>query len=73
VATRKLKVPDSDSSFQRKHEVLIGFHFEASGEIRLNEELAEVRLIETGQLRPWESGTGLAVADWLKARGMLAG
>jgi len=52
--------------FPRKHEVLIVFHVEASGEIRLNEELAEVRLIETSQLRPWESGTGLAVADWLE-------
>ena len=56
--------------FQRQHEILIVYHVEASGEIRLNEELAEFRLIEAGKLRPWESATGLAVADWLKARGM---
>jgi len=55
--------------FQRKHEILIVFHVEATGEIRLNEELAEVRLIEIDKLRPWESGTGLAVSDWLRARG----
>lgn len=59
--------------FQRKHEILIAFHVKATGEIRLNEELAEFRLIEADKLRPWESGTGLAVSDWLRARGMLAG
>ncbi|MFA6310068.1 MAG: NUDIX domain-containing protein [Sterolibacterium sp.] len=53
--------------FQRKHEVIMAFHVEAEGEIRLNEELAEYRLIEPGKLRAWEYGTGLAVADWLDA------
>ena len=51
--------------FQRKNEVIMAFHVEAEGEIRLNEELAEYRLIEPGKLRSWEYGTGLAVADWL--------
>ena len=54
--------------FVRKHEVIMAFHVEATGEIRLNEELAEYRLIEPDKLRPWEFGTGLAVRDWLEAR-----
>lgn len=54
--------------FPRKHEVIIAFHVEAEGEIRLNEELAEYRLIEPDKLRAWEFGTGLAVADWLRVR-----
>lgn len=53
--------------FQRKNEVIMAFHVEAEGEIKLNEELAEYRLIEPAKLRSWEYGTGLAVADWLDA------
>ena len=52
--------------FQRKHEVIMAFHVEATGEILLNEELAEYRLIEPDRLRAWEFGTGLAVRDWLE-------
>ena len=59
--------------FHRKHEVIMAFHVEAAGEIRLNEELVEYRLIEPAKLRPWESGTGLAVADWLRTRRLPAG
>jgi len=40
----------------------------ATGTVRLNEELADVRRIAPEKLRPWDSGTGLAVADWLKRR-----
>jgi hypothetical protein len=39
-----------------------------SGEIVLNEELAEFRLIAPEKLRPWDFGTGLAVRDWLARR-----
>lgn len=53
--------------FQRKHEVIMAYHVEAAGEIRLNEELAEYRLIAPDKLRPWDFGTGLAVRDWLEA------
>ena len=58
--------------FQRKHEVIMAFHVAAVGRISLNEELAEYRLIEPDRLRAWEFGTGLAVADWLRARKLLA-
>ena len=55
--------------FQRKHEVIIAYHVVADGEIALNEELAEYRLVAPGDLLPWDYGTGLAVRDWLARRG----
>jgi NADH pyrophosphatase NudC (nudix superfamily) len=51
--------------FARRHEVIIAYHLPAHGEIRLNEELAEFRLIAPEKLKPWDFGTGLAVRDWL--------
>jgi NAD+ diphosphatase len=59
-------------SFQRKNEVIIAYHVLASGEVRLNEELAEYRLIAPEKLRPWDFGTGLALRDWLRGRGIAA-
>jgi len=56
--------------FQRKNELILAYHVAASGEIRLNEELAEVRLLPPERLRPWDFGTGLAIRDWLHARGL---
>lgn len=58
--------------FARKHEVIIAYHVLAHGEIRLNEELAEFRLIAPEKLKAWDFGTGLAVSDWL-ARRLIAG
>jgi NAD+ diphosphatase len=54
--------------FERKNEIIIAFHVVTSGEIVLNEELAEYRLIAPEKLRPWDFGTGLAVRDWLARR-----
>ncbi|MQM30229.1 MAG: ADP-ribose pyrophosphatase [Candidatus Accumulibacter phosphatis] len=54
--------------FARKHEVIIAYHVVARGEIGLNEELAEFRLISPEKLKPWDFGTGLAVSDWLARR-----
>jgi len=56
--------------FARKNEVIIAYHVEAEGEIRLGEELVDYRLIEPARLRPWPLGTGLAIADWMGARGL---
>jgi NAD+ diphosphatase len=56
--------------FARKNEVIIAYHVVAAGEIALNEELVEFRLIPPEKLRPWESGTGPAVRDWLKSQGL---
>jgi NAD+ diphosphatase len=54
--------------FARKHEVIIAYHVLAHGEIRLNEELAEFRLIVPEKLKAWDFGTGLVVSDWLARR-----
>ena len=59
--------------FERRNEVIIAYHVQASGEIALNEELAEFRLIAPEKLRPWDFGTGLAVRDWLERRLAAAG
>jgi len=56
--------------FARKNEVIIAYHVIAEGEIRLGEELVDYRLIEPARLRPWPLGTGLAMADWMRRRGL---
>lgn len=56
--------------FQSKHEVILAYAVEARGEIALNEEIAEYRLIPPEKLRPWDFGTGLAIRDWLRLRGL---
>lgn len=58
--------------FAAKNEVILAFHVRAAGDIRLNEELAEIRLIAPERLKPWDFGTGLAVADWLARQAPLA-
>lgn len=59
--------------FERRNEIIIAYHVQAAGEIALNEELAEFRLIAPEKLRPWDFGTGLAVRDWLERRLAAAG
>ena len=56
--------------FTRNNEVLIVYHVQARGEIVLNEELAEYRLIAPEKLRPWPQGTGPALRDWLLGLGL---
>lgn len=56
--------------FTRKNEVIMAYHVEAEGEILLGEELVDYRLIEPAKLRPWPLGTGQAMADWMRARGL---
>jgi len=55
--------------FVKKNEVIIAYHVVATGDIRLSEELLEYRLIEPEKLRPWNAGTGHAMADWMRSRG----
>jgi NADH pyrophosphatase NudC (nudix superfamily) len=57
--------------FAPRNEVIIAFHTPAEGTIALGEELAEVKLVEPARVRPWPLGTGLAVADWMRARGLV--
>src|SRR5450830_1183277 len=56
--------------FMRKNELIIAYHVKATGEITLSPELLEYRLVEPAKLRPWRAGTGHAVADWMRLRGL---
>jgi NADH pyrophosphatase NudC (nudix superfamily) len=55
-------------SFNRKNEVIIAYHIQGSGEILMGEELADYKLVPPADLKPWPSGTGHALRDWLKRR-----
>lgn len=55
--------------FARKNQLLLAYHVHAGGQIRLNEELIDYRLIEKHEARYWPGGTGLAVRDWLRGQG----
>ncbi|MBX3607690.1 MAG: NUDIX domain-containing protein [Piscinibacter sp.] len=55
--------------FQRMNQVIIAYHVVARGEIRLSPELAEYKLFTPETVRCWPSGTGQALADWLRSRG----
>jgi len=56
--------------FERKNEVMLCYHVVARGTIALGDELAEYRRVKPEKLRPWKRATGLAVADWMRARGL---
>ncbi|QID18343.1 NUDIX hydrolase [Nitrogeniibacter mangrovi] len=55
-------------AFAEANQVLLVYHVQATGQIMLNEELAEVKLIPKDRLKGWERGTGFAVLDWLAHR-----
>jgi NAD+ diphosphatase len=56
--------------FRRRNELIIAYHTPATGTLALGDELAEVRLLEPARVRPWPLGTGLALADWMRSRGL---
>ena len=56
--------------FQRMNQLIIAFHALARGEVRLSAELAEYKLYEPAALKCWPAGTGYALADWLRRRGI---
>jgi NAD+ diphosphatase len=55
--------------FSRMNQVIIGYHVTATGEIRLNSELADYKRIPPERVRTWPSGTGEALRDWLRTQG----
>jgi NADH pyrophosphatase NudC (nudix superfamily) len=56
--------------FQRMNQLIVAYHVVAEGEIQLSPELAEYRLFAPQDLRCWPAGTGHALADWLRSRGI---
>lgn len=56
--------------FQRMNQVIITYHVQAHGEVQLSPELAEYKLFAPQDLRCWPAGTGYALAQWLRGRGI---
>jgi NADH pyrophosphatase NudC (nudix superfamily) len=56
--------------FQRMNQLIVTYHVQARGEIRLSPELAEYKLFAPADIRCWRAGTGLALAQWLRGRGI---
>ena len=57
-------------AFPRMNQIIIAYHVPATGAIALSEELIEYKRIEPGNARYWPGGTGLALRDWLRSRGL---
>lgn len=56
--------------FARKNQILLAYHLIGDGEITLPDgELAEYFHVDKARAEYWPGGTGLAVRDWLRARG----
>jgi NAD+ diphosphatase len=55
--------------FPQMNQLIIAFHVSAAGPITLNAELAEYKRLRPEDVRPWPTGTGYAMRDWLAARG----
>jgi NADH pyrophosphatase NudC (nudix superfamily) len=55
--------------FQRMNQVIIAYHAQCEGEVKLSPELVDYRLFAFEQVRCWPAGTGHALADWLRSRG----
>ena len=56
--------------FHRKNEIMLCYHAIATGTVALGAELAEVKRYAPRDLKPWPRATGLAVADWMRARNL---
>ncbi len=56
--------------FERKNEVMLCYHVVATGTVKLGPELAEYRRYKPESLKPWRRATGLAVADWMRSKGL---
>jgi NAD+ diphosphatase len=56
--------------FQRMNQVIIAYHAQAHGTVRLSPELAEYKLFEPADVVCWPAGTGFALAQWLRSKGI---
>ncbi len=56
--------------FLRMNQVIIAYHAKARGEIVLSPELVDYRTVAPERVKCWPAGTGRALADWLRSRGI---
>jgi NAD+ diphosphatase len=57
-------------TFEQMNQVIIAYHIQADGTITLNEELDDFRHVPAQECTAWAGGTGLALRDWLRSRGI---
>jgi NADH pyrophosphatase NudC (nudix superfamily) len=57
--------------FVEMNQIILAYHVRGHGEIAIGDEIAGIKAVPVDKLRPWPLGTGLAVRDWLAARGGL--
>ena len=55
--------------FQRMNQIIIAYHAVCHGEVKLSPELVDYKLFAFDEVKCWPSGTGYALADWLRSRG----
>jgi NAD+ diphosphatase len=56
--------------FQRMNQVIIAYHAVCTGTVALSPELVDYRLFDFDKVKCWPAGTGYALADWLRSRGV---
>ena len=56
--------------FEHMNQVIIAYHVTANGTITLNDELDDFRHVPLQECKVWPNGTGLALRDWLRTRGI---
>jgi NADH pyrophosphatase NudC (nudix superfamily) len=56
--------------FRRMNQVIIAYHVAARGEVVLSPELIDYRIVAPERVKCWPAGTGHALADWLRSRGI---
>lgn len=56
--------------FPAENQLIIAFHIRVSGTMVLGDELDEARVIAPEKLKAWPFGTGLAIAEFLRRRGV---
>ncbi len=66
--TKALRVLGS-WEFLRMNQVIVAYHLRVEGEVRLSPELVEYRWEKASEVKCWPSGTGYALAHWVKSKG----
>lgn len=54
--------------FHRLNQLLLVYHATVEDEPTPGDELADLREVPIGRLKPWDFGTGPALADWLEGQ-----
>jgi NADH pyrophosphatase NudC (nudix superfamily) len=57
-------------AFEQMNQVIIAYHVPATGTITLNEELDDYRHVPFDECKTWPGGTGWALRDWLRSKGI---